>query len=186
MRKLALGLSGAFLAVTAGLSLSGATAFAATGNTVQAPQPAATTPAGQDPVATVTTTSSLSPATPMPDGTSCRTGSQMKKANDAYGFELAWYTMTTYFCYDNVTVTYHSTHVSGGTTTLGGVGGWSYNGTPDGINFHCYVAAGSTRNCSGNQEEAQGQFQACQAGYCYDTWSPTITESENYHGTFYG
>ena len=66
MRRLVLGLSAAFLAVTAGLSLSGSTALAATGSTAQAPQPAATAPAGQDPVVTVTTTSGFSPATPSP------------------------------------------------------------------------------------------------------------------------
>jgi hypothetical protein len=186
MRRLVLGLSAAFLAVTAGLSLSGSTALAATGSTAQAPQPAATAPAGQDPVVTVTTTSGFSPAAPSPDGTYCRTGWEQKNGEDSVGIILVWYKMTTYFCYNYATVTSHSTNVSGGTTTTGGIGGWSYQGTPDGINFHCYVAAGSTRNCSGNQEEAQGQFHACQAGYCYANWSPTITESENYHGTFYG
>jgi hypothetical protein len=50
MRKLALGLSVAFLAVTAGLGMSGSTAFAAAASTVKAPQPAATAPAGQDPM----------------------------------------------------------------------------------------------------------------------------------------
>ena len=185
MRRLALALSVVFLAVTATLTLSGSSAFAAA-STAQAPQSATTAPAGQDPGVTVVTTSSLGPEIAMPDGTYCRTGSQTKQINDIYGFELAWYTMTTYFCYNYVIVTTHSTNVTGGTTTLGGIGGWSYLGTPDGINFHCYVAGGGTRACSGNQEEAQGQFQACQAGYCYDTWSPTITESENYHGQFYG
>jgi hypothetical protein len=186
MRKLALGLSAAFLAVTAGVGMSGSTAFAATASTVKAPQPAATAPAGQDPIVTVVTTTTTGPTNVLTNGNHCTSGSQTKKGYDALGFELTWYTMTTDFCYDYVTVTSHETHVTGGTTTLGGVGGWTYKGTPDGINFHCYVAAGSSRQCSGNQEEAQGQFQACQGGYCYDNWSPTITESENYHGTFYG
>ncbi len=186
MRKLAMGLSVAFLAATAGLGLSGATALAAGASTASTPQPTATSTAGQDPVAQVVTTSGFGPITPAPDGTYCRTGWEQKNAEDVFGIILVWYKMTTYFCYNYVTVTSHSTNVNGGTTGTGAAAGWSYEGTPDGINFHCYVAAGSTRQCSGNQEEAQGQFHACQGGYCYANWSPTITESENYHGVFYG
>ena len=184
MRRLAMALSVVFLAVTAALSLSGASAFAAA-STAKAAPPTATAATGQDPIATEITTSSTGPETTMPDGTRCKTGTKTKTGNDPYGFALAWYQMTTYFCYNGDIVTYHSTQVNGGITTLGAIGGWAYNGTPSGINFHCYVAHGSTENCSGNQEEAQGQFQACQAGYCYSNWSPTITESETYKGTFY-
>jgi hypothetical protein len=115
----------------------------------------------------------------------CQTQWHEKDAADSVSVILAWYRMTTYYCWNFKTVTYHSTSVTAGITTTGAAGGWQYDGTPDGIHFHCYVASGSTRNCSGNQEQAQGQFKACLAK-CYSSWSPTITESENYLGAFFG
>lgn len=96
--------------------------------------------------------------------------------------EDAWYRMSTYFCWNGTIVTYHYTTTSGGTTAYGAAGGWHFNSEGD-LGFHCYVAVGSTKNCSGNTEIRQGHFSDCvlKVG-CVQNWDPTIQEWENYHG----
>lgn len=99
--------------------------------------------------------------------------------------EDAWFKMTTYWCWNNVIVTYHNTYETGGVTTFGALEGWSYNGVGS-SGWYCYRASGSTRNCSGNTEYAQGSFSACvfKVG-CIANWYPFIQEWENYRGGFF-
>jgi hypothetical protein len=96
----------------------------------------------------------------------------------------AWYKMTTYWCWNGVIVTTHHTYQTHGITTFGSAEGWTYNGQSSG--WWCYVASGSHRNCSGNTEWAQGDFQDCVVKVgCIGNWNPFIQEWENYHGGFY-
>jgi hypothetical protein len=99
---------------------------------------------------------------------------------------LAWYKMTTYYCWNGVIVTSHSTREDGGVTASGSAAGWTYNGNVNGsVGWNCYIAYGSTRQCSGNTEYAQGSFQDCLIKFgCVDNWYPQIQEWENYHGQF--
>jgi hypothetical protein len=100
---------------------------------------------------------------------------------------LAWFKMTTYWCWNGVIVTYHNTREAGGVTSSGSAAGWSYTGIVQGSDgWYCYVAKGSHRNCSGNTEFAQGSFPECafKVG-CISSWNPQIQEWENYHGGFF-
>ncbi len=98
--------------------------------------------------------------------------------------ELAWFTMNTYFCWNGRIVTYHSTNIQGQATGPGSATGWAYQGTiASGTGWYCYVANGSTVNCSGNEEYAQGNFTDCVLKYgCIGNWQPYIAEWQNYKG----
>ncbi len=99
--------------------------------------------------------------------------------------ELAWFTMDTYFCWNGKIITTHSTSEKGQATGPGQTIGWSYNGTISGsVGWYCYVANGSSTNCSGNEEYAQGSFSQCEIKYgCIASWQPYIAEWENDHGS---
>jgi len=100
--------------------------------------------------------------------------------------EDAWFKMTTHWCWNGLTVKSHTTNETAGVTAFGSVEGWAYNGiVPGSDGWYCYVAKGSSRNCSGNTEYAQGAFSDCQYGVCIAHWSPFIQEWENYHGGFF-
>jgi hypothetical protein len=114
-------------------------------------------------------------------GDPCRTSSRQQNAKDFFGITLFWFKMQTRYCWDNRTVTYHRTTISWGVTGPGAAVGWAYISN-SGIRFNCYVASGSTRQCSGNHEWATASFhnvvtrQVC---------LPHIDEWENYRGQFF-
>lgn len=70
---------------------------------------------------------------------------------------LFWVRMKTNWCWNGVIVTKSSTVLYWGVTTTGNLTGWHSEYNPQ-YTFNCYVAAGSTRNCSGNHEWMQEDF----------------------------
>lgn len=144
---------------------------------------ASTSPAG---VTEGTPSTSVVPAPDNTAGDPCVTDTYTRYLIDeATQQEVVYFAMHTYWCWDNKTVTSHTTWETGGVTTLGGMEGWTYQGH-DATLFHCYAAYGSSRTCSGNYEEDQGNFQECilRVG-CVGTWNPTIQMWENYQGKWY-
>jgi hypothetical protein len=94
------------------------------------------------------------------------------------GNVVAWLKMVTNWCYDYVTVTSHSTILYWGVTAYGNVLGWQSVGNPL-YSFNCYVASGSTRNCSGNHEHADQLFDNVPT---LSGIGLTVDEKENYLG----
>jgi len=119
-------------------------------------------------------------------GTRCETSWVRVTERNAVHITLYWFQLNTYWCWNGVTVTYHRTYPTWDITTLGGDVGWQYRGIPDGIQFNCYVASGSNRNCSGNHEAATAHFELCvlRIGCVQNTYIH-IEEWENYHGQFF-
>lgn len=91
------------------------------------------------------------------------------------GVLVWWVAMETNFCYNGTTVTSHRTAMSHW------VAG-SYTYFPEPIKFRCYVAAGSTRNCSGNEESDTSVVSNGDLGL---NTTVAIQEWENYHGGWY-
>lgn len=123
----------------------------------------------------ITTTTASAPSKA---GDPCSTGQRVVTAYDYLDLELFWSKMQTSWCWDYRTVTSHTTNVYWGRTTLGEIDGWQMENV--GRYFECYVASGSTRECSGNHEIAQfdwfnGTSECIQA----------IQEWENYRGEFF-
>jgi hypothetical protein len=113
-------------------------------------------------------------------GDPCRTSSRQQNANDLFGITLFWFKMTTRYCWNHITVTSHSTTISWGVTGPGAAVGWAYISN-SGVHFACYVASGSTRQCSGNHEWATANFlNVVTTQVCL----PHIDEWENYKGEF--
>ena len=92
--------------------------------------------------------------------TACKTISYDASVNNNVGLRLESFTVSTYFCYNGVQVTYHDTYPIINISGVGSAGGWSYLGliTND---FHCEVTDGSKNKCGKNVEVLQGHFQAC-------------------------
>ncbi len=115
------------------------------------------------------------------NGNPCATGwlgmSRSELGNVVYSFKAS-----TYYCWNEVIVTYHSTSFYWSVTSWGyafgdnWVDGW--------ILFHCYVAQGSRTNCSGNDEQSIGNFGSNSgeggAGNQID-----INQWENFHGQYF-
>lgn len=165
---------------------AGATAPAAPAASVQQLRVTATDPvATPDTVATVDTETTTMAEANDNTGNFCRTGWVKLSYRDVFGVVLFWFKMTTYWCYNFQVVTTHSTSETAGITATGSATGWSYRGIIE-HSFHCYVASGSTRSCSGNFEDAQGSFQACLITIgCYASKQSYIHEEENYKGQFF-
>jgi hypothetical protein len=114
-------------------------------------------------------------------GDPCNTAQRQENANDVFGITLFWFKMQTSWCWDYRTVTSHTTRIYWGVTGPGHVVGWAYISN-SGVHFSCYVAYGSTRQCSGNHEWAIASFhnvvtrQVC---------LPLINEYQNYRGQFF-
>ncbi len=89
--------------------------------------------------------------------------------------------MVTYWCYNNVIVTYHDTSVGHSITGTGVATGWEWIGSTA-IDFYCYKASGSTRQCSGNSESARGYFYNILSG---QSCSDFLHQYENYKGQFF-
>jgi hypothetical protein len=103
--------------------------------------------------------------------TSCINGITHRVTISDYGVVIAWLQMTTNFCYNHVIVTSHTTKVTHFTV-------WSYAPSP--YSFVCYVASGSTRQCSGNQETEDDGFYS--GNIACDI---RIQETENYRGQWW-
>ncbi len=114
-------------------------------------------------------------------GDPCNTAQRQENGKDAFGIVLFWFKMQTSWCWDYRIVTKHTTIIYWGVTGPGAAVGWAFiNHSP--IYFSCYVAYGSTRQCSGNHESATASFhnvvtrQVC---------LPHIEEWQNYRGQFF-
>jgi len=131
--------------------------------------------------ATITSTSSsssVSNAAATSAAEKCETYTVTVFNKDVLGIILFSFHMVTYFCWNNLIVTYHDTSVGAGVTGTGTATGWEYTGD-NGIDFYCYKAGGSTRNCSGNSESSTGAFYNFLLGeHCSDF----INQFENYKG----
>jgi hypothetical protein len=114
-------------------------------------------------------------------GDPCKTNTVTIRYNDVFGVNLWWFKMSTYWCWNYSIVTYHSTSVSHGVTGTGDATGWAWGGG-SGPHFNCYVASGSSRNCSGNYEYATGKFDYIPIP---SVCAEEIQEWENYKGSFY-
>jgi len=139
------------------------------------------TPAQLAQVVQESVTTSVVAAPPNSAGDPCRTAQRQENGNNVFGINLFWFKMQTSWCWDYRTVTSHTTRIYWGVTGPGAAVGWAFiNHSP--IHFHCYYAYGSTRNCSGNHEDATASFlnvvtrQVC---------LPFISEDENYRGQFF-
>ena len=111
-------------------------------------------------VVQVSVTTSVVAAPPDSAGDPCRTSQRQQNGKDAFGITLFWFKMRTSWCWDYRTVTGHTTRIYCAVTGPGAVFGWAYVSN-SGIYFNCYVAYGSTRDCSGNHEEATASFPEC-------------------------
>ena len=132
---------------------------------------------------TTTTTSGIS-AAPARAGDPCRTSWTKVVHYQPAGVRAWTFKATTRWCWNGLTVTYHKTTWSQNVTWTGyhiddqgWQGGWK--------TFNCYVAAGSTRKCSGNHEVVVGNFGTNSgtvgggAGL-----RVSIQQWENYHGVY--
>jgi hypothetical protein len=138
-----------------------------------------------DAVATIDTATTTVVEAADKAGNFCKTAWVSVSYKDIFRIVLFWYKMTTFWCYNGRTVTTHSTSENAAVTGTGSATGWSYHGVIE-RSFHCYVASGSTRNCSGNFEDSQGSFQACLVKVgCYASKQPYFHEEENYRGQFF-
>jgi hypothetical protein len=108
----------------------------------------------------------------------CETFYYQQDGRDVLGIEEVWFRTTTYFCWNWLQVTYHSTYSRGVVTGPGAAAGWQYSG--ESSSFTCYQVAGYRSSCGGNYETAQGQFEACvfKIG-CVADFTPFIQEWEN-------
>jgi hypothetical protein len=95
------------------------------------------------------------------------------------GIMIAWLKMVTTWCYNNVIVTSHSTILYWGVTAFGSGLGWYIQHATPNYSFTCYVASGSTRNCSGNHEATKQFWRNGSAGVGL---ALTVNESEAYKG----
>jgi len=186
-----------FAAVTAASALvistgaiSAGPAFAAPVSSVQAhhaaaPARVAATPADDTSDATTMTSGSADTASAdtvnAAAAESCRTSTNYINNEDILGIILFSFNMSTYWCYNGSIVTYHSTGVNHGITGTGSATGWEWIGD-SGIDFSCYVASGSTKNCSGNEEHSTGYFYNDITG---QSCSDTLHQWENYKGQFF-
>lgn len=143
--------------------------------------------------ATVASTDPNADATTMANGSSetaggtdsagdpCKTSTNYIDNQDIFGITLSSFNMHTYWCWNGLIVTSHSTGVNHGITTFGSAAGWEWIGDT-GVDFSCYIASGSTRNCSGNEEHSTGYFYNFISG---QSCSDTLHQWENYKGQFF-
>ncbi len=114
-------------------------------------------------------------------GDPCATKQRVENGTDVFGIVLYWFKMQTSWCWDYRTVTSHTTHLYWAVTGPGAAFGWAYISN-SGVHFYCYVASGSTRQCSGNHEDATASFLNLDT---LQTCLPFIAEDENYRGQFF-
>lgn len=114
--------------------------------------------------------------------THCTTQQSSESDGNVSAVTLIWVRMKTTWCWNNSTVTSHSTILYWGVTTWGNIGGWYSVGKPQ-YSFNCYVASGSTRNCSGNHERMQEEFQTQPSAE--ETCYLSLDQWENDRGQFF-
>lgn len=114
-------------------------------------------------------------------GNPCATRQSDETLTDGFGNVQIWLRMKTTYCWNYSIVTYHSTYLYWGVTTLGVLVGWTWLYNPD-YAFNCYVASGSSRNCSGNHEHAKEVF--LQGPVRFET-DLIVDQNENYKGQFF-
>jgi hypothetical protein len=129
-------------------------------------------------VSSSTSSSSVSAATDDATSDPCATYTVTVTNKDIVGIILFSFHMVTYFCWNGVIVTSHDTSVGAGVTATGVATGWEYVGDT-GIDFYCYTASGSTRNCSGNSESSRGYFYNVLTGQSVNNF---INQFETYTG----
>jgi hypothetical protein len=127
------------------------------------------------------TTQSEAHAASVVANTSCATKQSNDNTPDAFGVNLFWVSMKTTWCWNDSIVTSHSTILYWGVTTTGNIAGWYSLYNPQ-YTFNCYVAAGSSHNCSGNHEWMQEDFVHGITPFedCY----LSINQWETYNGGF--
>jgi hypothetical protein len=114
-------------------------------------------------------------------GDPCKLSTNYIDNTDILGIILFSFNMSTHWCWNGVIVTSHSTGVNHSITGTGAATGWEWIGDT-GIDFSCYKASGSTKNCSGNEEHSTGYFYNVLTGQsCGDT----LHQWENYKGQFF-
>lgn len=113
-------------------------------------------------------------------GNPCSTRQSDETFTDGFGNVQFWLRMQTYYCWNHVIVTYHSTTLYWGVTTLGIAVGWLSLSTPY-YAFNCYVSTSSSRNCSGNHEHAKEAF--INGPFMLET-DLIVDQEENYQGLF--
>jgi hypothetical protein len=129
----------------------------------------------------VSVTTSIIAASRDNAGDPCNTAQRQENGTDVFGIVLFWFKMQTSWCWDYRIVTSHTTRIYWGVTGPGAAAGWAFiNHSP--IHFHCYIAYGSTRDCSGNHEDATASFLNV---VTLQTCLPFISEDENYRGQFF-
>jgi hypothetical protein len=182
-RSVLLLLTGAIAAVT--LAFSASPAFAASSTTPVSGAQAHSTAEAQasaspqeGTVYSSTSSSSVTAATEDTTGDPCATYTVTVTNKDIFGIILFSFHMVTYFCWNGVIVTSHDTSVGAGVTATGVATGWEYVGDT-GIDFYCYTASGSTRNCSGNSESSRGYFYNVLTGESVNNF---INQFETYTG----
>jgi hypothetical protein len=114
--------------------------------------------------------------------THCTTKQSSESDGNVSAVTLIWISMKTSWCWNNSIVTSSHTVLSWGVTTWGNLGGWYTVGKPK-YTFNCYVASGSTRNCSGNHEWMQEEFQT--QPYSDTTCYLSLNQWENDKGQFF-
>jgi hypothetical protein len=95
------------------------------------------------------------------------------------GITIAWLKMVTTWCYNNVTVTSHTTILYWGVTAFGSGLGWYIQHSTPNYSFNCYVASGSTCNCSGNHEATKQFWRDGSAGVGL---ALTVSDFSRYQG----
>lgn len=134
-------------------------------------------------------TTGASPAIGGGRGPGCTTMYGAETVSDTFGINLFTFWLYTYWCWNDVIVTTHTTWPTF-THTATGVA-WNYDGLVDGIAFHCYTA-GDGYSCSGNWEHAKakitGPSLTIKGIGLTSVVYPWITETERYAGgyTWYG
>lgn len=120
----------------------------------------ATAVGAQRSVSAWTTTSTSSASRSATTADPCETVWTEKIGRDLIGIELLWFKTKTYWCWNWLKVTSHTTSSYGAVTGTGAAGGWEYIGLRE-QSFHCYKIAGYASRCGGNYEDAEGYFQEC-------------------------
>lgn len=187
-RSLLFAVSAAAVLITAAGSVETAFADSVDGSTMETPIVAPGISGSPDPAVVEITAEDTAVDSTDSAGNPCRTRTFERDLVQApFNWPtLAWFKMRTFWCWNGSIVTTHTTNVNGGTTAPGAALGWDYAGVVSGSEgWHCYVASGGTRPCSGNTEYAEGKFTDCVPGHCIGSWFPFIQQWENYHGGYF-
>lgn len=179
----ALGLCGPATIVPASAATADATAPPSNADAPASTAHAAPAPGAleRDLVVKVSATTSVAAAPRDSAGDPCDSATHQENGEDEEGVIVLWFRMQTSWCWDYRTVTSHATRLNWAVTVPGDLTGWGFAGH-SGVLFNCYVADGSTRQCSGNREIANAWFDNPVTG---QECTAFITEEENYKRDFF-